>query len=74
MTGEQLTVEMIGLRRRFADAQRRAAAGERTSVYSEARDITDQVICLLDEAPAGKRATINRLANRCEALLRTLAH
>jgi hypothetical protein len=74
MTGDDLNREMIDLRRRFSALEQRLAGGELSELYPEARELTDVVICLLDEAPEQKRGAINRLADRCEALLRSLAN
>ena len=74
MTGDQVNREMLALRRRFAALNVRFVIGERSTLYSEARCLTDEVVCLLDEAPEEKRAVIDCLAGRCESLLRGIAN
>ena len=49
-------------------------AGECSVLYPEVRVLTDEVISLLDEAPDPTKSAIDRLARRCEALLRSLAN
>ena len=38
------------------------------------RALTDEVICLLNEATEPTRTTLDRLADRCEELLHSLAN
>lgn len=74
MTGDQVNLEMLALRRRYAALNVRFVTGERSTLYSEVRCLTDEVVCLLDEAPDEKRDVINGLAEKCEALLRAIAN
>lgn len=74
MTGDQVNREMIALRQRLFALTVRYERGERSALYPEVRELTDMVICLLDEAPERKHGVINVLADRCEALLRSLAN
>lgn len=74
MTAEQVNAEMLGLRRRLSALLTRYDAGERSSLYPEMRVLTDEVVCLIDEAPDQKHEIIGRLAERCETFLRSLAN
>jgi hypothetical protein len=48
MTPEQVNREMLKLRQRYAALRVRWRAGERSALFYEAWELTDQVICLLD--------------------------
>ena len=74
MDNETMIQEMIEMHLRLAAILARYDAGERSSLYGEVRVFADEVVCLIDEAPPDMRSTISRLADRCEALLRTLAN
>lgn len=74
MTAEQVNTEMIGFRRRLSALLTRYDDGERSTLYPEMRVLTDEVVCLIDEAPERKHEVIGRLAERCETFLRGLAN
>ncbi|QXN68007.1 hypothetical protein [Microcystis phage Mwe-Yong1] len=69
-----LAADLVDLRRRLAELRRRHLAGERSAIFPAAQRLADEVICLLDEAPGESHPVIHRLADRCEALLRSIAH
>lgn len=66
MRAELVNEELIEYRRRLAEFVRSRPA------YTVVRKSTDELICLLDEAPTGKRPVINRLIDKYEALLESL--
>ena len=74
MTSDQVNLEMLALRRRFAALWVRYVTGERSGLYADTRVLTDDVVCLLDEAPEEKRTPLNGLAEKCAALLKAIAH
>ena len=48
--------------------------GERSALYPELRALTDELICQMEEEPERTKSSIDRLVDRCEALLRSLAN
>ena len=74
MTGDQVNREMLALRRRYAALNVRFVTGERSTLYTEMRSLTDEVVCLIDEAPEEKRGVISGLADKCEALLKAISN
>ena len=66
--------ELSTLLNRFEVLLDRYEAGECSVLYPEMRELTDEVISLLDEAPDPTKSAIHQLARRCEALLRSLAN
>lgn len=60
--------ELAAYRLKLLALADRFAAGERTSVGGEAQHCADALICLLDEAPLGKREKVDHLMDRYEAL------
>jgi hypothetical protein len=53
---------------------RRRAAGEFSSLYSEARDTADTIMSLRNDAPGFLQPDLANLESRCTSLLRSLAH
>lgn len=60
--------ELIGYRMKLWALASRYDAGERSAVAVEAQDHADALVCLMEEAPLEKRAKIDGLIDRYEAL------
>lgn len=58
----------------LADLAERAAAGERSELYPDARADADALVCLLEEAPKHYRPKVLYLLERYESLLATLVN
>jgi len=68
LEGPQVDREVIGYRMKLVALLDRYMAGERSLVAAEAQSNADALICLLEEAPLTKRAEIDYLIDRYEAL------
>ena len=60
--------EVAGYRLKLLALVDRYETGARSLVAAEARECADALICLMEEAPLGKRASIDYLVDRYEAL------
>jgi hypothetical protein len=60
--------EVVAYRLKLVALGNRFTAGERSTVEREAQSCADDLICLMEEAPLGKRAKIDVLIDKFEAL------
>jgi hypothetical protein len=60
--------EIVAYRLKLLTLSDRYAAGARSVIAAEAQQCADALICLMEEAPLCKRATIDHLVDRYEAL------
>lgn len=74
MRADATNRETMAGRQRLARLAERFGAGERSSLYAEARDLHDTLCCLLEEAPPRKHEAITSLIERVEVLLRCLSN
>ena len=64
----QTEAELVSYRQKLLALVDRYAAGARSLVAVEAQQCSDALICLLEEAPLGRREEIDYLIDRYEAL------
>jgi hypothetical protein len=60
--------ELAGYRLKLMALGDRYSAGARSLVAAESQDCADALICLMEKAPLSKRAKIDHLIDRYEAL------
>lgn len=68
MTSAEVNREITQYRASLMRLLSRFEIGERASVGIEAMALSDELICLLEEAPRSKRTEVDYLIDRFEAL------
>jgi len=70
----EIQQDILSFEETLANLAERAAAGERSELYPDARADADALMCLLEEAAKRHRPKVLYLLERYEALLVTLVN